>query len=263
MSRNRSGAPDELEVMISRLALGAGLTLIAAPALGAACVAHSGAERAALLELYTSEGCSSCPPADRWFSRLPLGSAPPVVPLAFHVEYWDYIGWKDRFADPAWSARQREAVRRAGGRTVYTPQVMRNGIDFPRWHAGEALAKAAAGEGAPRARVTLRLSDSPGGLVVEAEAAAPASAELFLALTESRLASQVRAGENRGRDLAHDHVVRRLVPLGAVAAGGTAFRYVFRPGADWKRADLAVSAFVQDPRTGEVLQALRLANCAG
>ncbi|MGE0355381.1 MAG: DUF1223 domain-containing protein [Burkholderiales bacterium] len=254
--------------MTSRLALGAILAMLALPAPAATCAARSGAERAALLELYTSEGCSSCPPADRWFSRLPLADpATPVVPLAFHVEYWDYIGWKDRFASPAWSARQREAVRRAGGRTVYTPQVMRNGRDFPRWHAGGALGKAAAADVAPRARIALGLSPGPAGIAVQAEAATlgaePGRGELFLALTESRLASQVRAGENRGRDLSHDHVVRRLVALGPVEAGGGVFRHDFVLGADWKRADLAVSAFVQDARTGEVLQALRLASCAG
>ncbi len=111
---NLPGAPGELAVMIARVALAACLSSLALPAAGGECAAQSGAARAALVELYTSEGCSSCPPADRWFSRLPLeGPTTRLVPLAFHVEYWDYIGWKDRFADPAWSARQREAVRRA------------------------------------------------------------------------------------------------------------------------------------------------------
>jgi hypothetical protein len=78
-----------------------------------------------LLELYTSEGCSSCPPADRWLMDLVNGGRPiAAVPLAFHVGYWDYIGWKDRFAVPAHEARQRARVAAAGERVVYTPQVM-------------------------------------------------------------------------------------------------------------------------------------------
>jgi len=254
--------------MIARIALGAGLSILAVPSLGAECTARSGAERAALVELYTSEGCSSCPPADRWFSRLDLaGPDARLVPLAFHVEYWDYIGWKDRFADPAWSARQREAVTRAGGRTVYTPQVMRNGRDFPRWHAAGSLAKAAAGDDPARATIALRLAPAPSGLAVVADVQPSGNplrdGELFLALSENRLASTVRAGENRGKALAHDHVVRALVSLGPVGSPRTSFRHTFALGADWKPADLAVSAFVQDARTGEVLQALRLANCAG
>ncbi|MBK6980673.1 MAG: DUF1223 domain-containing protein [Betaproteobacteria bacterium] len=254
--------------MTARFVLAATLAALSAPALGAACTAQSGPQPAALLELYTSEGCSSCPPADRWFSRLDLaGEAKRIVPLAFHVEYWDTIGWKDRFADPAWSARQREAVRRAGGRTVYTPQVMRNGRDFPRWHAGGALERAAAGETASPVTISLRLESTPAGLAVAADAgpsgAGPVRGELFVALTENRLASTVRAGENRGKALSHDHVVRRLVPLGALGARAGTFRHVFALASDWKPADLAVAAFVQDARTGEVLQALRLANCAG
>lgn len=265
MTCNFPGDPGELGGMRSRIALAACLSSLALPAAGGECAAQSGAARAALVELYTSEGCSSCPPADRWFSRLTLERR--VVPLAFHVEYWDYIGWKDRFADPAWSARQREAVRRAGGRTVYTPQVMRNGRDFPRWHAADSLARAAASEESAQVGIALRLSAGPAGLAVVADArpigVAPARGEFFLALTESRLASTVRAGENRGKVLAHDHVVRRLVSLGRLVARGGEHRHVFSLGPDWKVPDLAVSAFVQDSRTGEVLQAVRLANCAG
>ncbi len=189
-----------------------------------------------------------------------------MVPIAFHVEYWDYIGWKDRFADPAWSARQREAVRRAGGRTVYTPQVMRNGRDFPRWHSADSLAKAATGEPAARVKISLRLATAATGLAVAADVQ-PSGAnrgpnELFVALTESRLASTVRAGENRGKALAHDHVVRALAALGPVDPQGGSFKHVFPLGSDWKSPDLAVAAFVQDLRTGEVLQAVRLGNCA-
>jgi hypothetical protein len=91
----------------------------------ATCTATSGPARASLLELYTSEGCSSCPPADRWLSQMPPRRD--VVPLAFHVDYWDRLGWKDRFAQAAFSQRQRARNRGAGW--VYTPQVMLDGAE--------------------------------------------------------------------------------------------------------------------------------------
>src|SRR5438270_8352522 len=89
------------------------------------CTARSPDHSVALLELYTSEGCDSCPPADRWLSRFDQTSvADRVVPLALHVDYWDRLGWKDRFASPAYTERQREQTRRQGSSFVYTPQVM-------------------------------------------------------------------------------------------------------------------------------------------
>lgn len=101
----------------------------------ATCIATSGATRNRLLELYTSEGCSSCPPADRWLSQLPRDSRDSgVVPLAFHVDYWDRLGWKDRFAQAAFSQRQRDRNRGPGW--VYTPQLMLDGEDFRNWHRG-------------------------------------------------------------------------------------------------------------------------------
>ena len=96
------------------------------------CSAKSGNKTAAVLELYTSEGCSSCPPADKWISSLAPGgfTANQIVPLAFHVDYWDYIGWADRFANKKFSGRHRGLARANGSGTVYTPQVFVNGKDI-------------------------------------------------------------------------------------------------------------------------------------
>jgi hypothetical protein len=233
----------------------------ALPAAAAECSARSGAAPAALVELYTSEGCNSCPPADRWFSQLAVAGGS-VVPLAFHVDYWDHLGWKDRFASRAWSERQREAVRRSGARYAYTPQVMRNGRDFPRWSRSGSLAEAASGDGPAGASIALSVQSSPASVTVTAEAVtlAPgaAGARLLVAVTESGLATQVKAGENRGERLAHDHVVRALADLGPVGEAIRPVRSVFAPGRDWNREALAVVAFVQDARSGAVLQALRL-----
>src|SRR5689334_12001294 len=99
------------------------------------CSAQSGPQAVPLLELYTSEGCSSCPPADKWLSSIAAAGygTDKVVPLAFHVDYWDYIGWKDRFARPDFSDRQRWVAAIGRSDFVYTPQVILNGIDFRGW----------------------------------------------------------------------------------------------------------------------------------
>src|SRR5215208_4087318 len=94
----------------------------------ALCKAESPATLTPVIELYTSEGCSSCPPADRWLSTLKTGDGNArAVVQAFHVGYWDYIGWIDRFASPAFTERQRQIARRNGQSGIYTPQVVRNG----------------------------------------------------------------------------------------------------------------------------------------
>src|SRR5437763_348889 len=100
----------------------------------AACLARSGTQTAALVELYTSEGCSSCPPADRWLSNLARTYTPQcVIPLALHVDYWDYIGWKDPFARREFSQRQRSLSQLQRASFVYTPQVLVQGTDFRAW----------------------------------------------------------------------------------------------------------------------------------
>jgi hypothetical protein len=101
------------------------------------CSAVSGSQTNALVELYTSEGCSSCPPADQWLTRLKtqsnqLGN---IVPIALHVDYWDYIGWKDNFANPAFAKRQRDMAASGRARGVYTPQIAINGQDTRSWLA--------------------------------------------------------------------------------------------------------------------------------
>src|SRR2546430_7591383 len=111
------------------------LALFLADAAGAErCSALSGERTTALVELYTSEGCSSCPPADRWLSCLGKTHRPEVVvPLALHVDYWDYIGWKDPYAKREFSQRQRRLSQLQRLALVYTPQVLLEGMDFRSW----------------------------------------------------------------------------------------------------------------------------------
>ncbi|MGH8632371.1 MAG: DUF1223 domain-containing protein, partial [Burkholderiales bacterium] len=110
------------------------LTLATAAQAAPTCEATSASRRVALLELYTSEGCSSCPPADRFMRSLEARGfdSGKVVALAFHVDYWDSLGWRDRFAQPGFSLRQRSAADRAGARFVYTPQFLLDGRDLAR-----------------------------------------------------------------------------------------------------------------------------------
>ncbi|MDO9468562.1 MAG: DUF1223 domain-containing protein [Thiobacillus sp.] len=228
-------------------------TLLAPAADAATCSAASGPTRTSLLELYTSEGCSSCPPADRWLSHLPRDAG--VVALAFHVDYWDRLGWKDRFAQPAFSQRQRDRNRISGW--VYTPQVMLDGMDFRSWHRGlPAHAPAPA-----QAHLALVIDQTPGAIETRADVqyetpTVGRTARLFLALTENRLSSRVTAGENARRTLQHDYVVRELA--GPFDAPRVSHRFTLQP--DWKAADLGVVAFVTDQR-GATLQALARPAC--
>lgn len=233
----------------------------------AACEARSGSKTAALVELYTSEGCSSCPPADQQLRRLrqALDPAAEVVPLALHVGYWDYIGWKDPYAQAPFGERQSWLVRSNQRKTVYTPQVFVSGAELRSWPGAlrtrvrqlNALPAAAA--------VRVQASSAPNGaLVLSAEATArPGAAALYLALAESGLVSKVTRGENSGVTLSHDHVVREWIgPVRLVGGAARVQREIALP-ATWSRARLEVVAFVQDERTGEVLQAVSAHQCAG
>ena len=153
-----------------RLAPSALLLVLAAAgvqAQPAACTATSGPGTAALVELYTSEGCSSCPPADRWLSTLRESGFGPerLVPLGLHVDYWDYIGWRDPFATALFSARQRELAAITRARVVYTPQVVLSGKDYRGWGSRSRFAEAvrAVNATAARAHITLTLSAASDG----------------------------------------------------------------------------------------------------
>lgn len=239
----------------------------------AECVARSGDGTAALVELYTSEGCSSCPPADRWLSSFAKpASTQRVVPIAFHVNYWDYIGWKDVYADDRYTERQRSLAKATGARMVYTPQVTLHGRDFRGWRDQRAVSQAIAATNRTPARAQIEITSKS---TADGSAAGMASATLrpgvkaddlalFVAVTQSGLSSRVTAGENRGEKLDHSFVARGLAVLrdlersSAPAIRGT---FAFKPKPDWNRDGMALVAFVQDIKTGEVLQALSAPVC--
>jgi hypothetical protein len=249
--------------------------VIMTPAVAATCSAKSGTQTAALVELYTSEGCDSCPPADRWLSGIKAAEAYAgrAVPLSMHVDYWDYIGWHDPYAQSVFSARQREmaAVNRA--RTVYTPQILVAGKDFrsPGMLSGgesfdDTLARI--NRAPPRADLALALTGNANKeLKFEANAklrniAENSDAALYVAVFENGLSSAVAAGENKGKLLNHDFVVREWAGPFAFGADGTlVLARAVALQSSWKPQDLGVAMFVQNRSTGEVLQALQLAAC--
>jgi len=247
------------------------LCLLAAPALAAGCRAQSGDRTIALVELYTSEGCSSCPPADRWLSGLSDRGFTPdrVVPLALHVDYWDYIGWKDPYAKREFSQRQRKLSQLQRMALVYTPQVVLQGRDFPRWSSPAFETTVAAINARPaRARISLEILGATAATFetqVSAELIDPAQVgdpALYLAVYENRLTSRVTSGENHGRTLTHDHVVLEWLgpfPFGLGGKLSERRALPLLPKGVPERS--GVVGFVQDRRTGEVLQALLRSSC--
>ncbi len=185
-----------------------------------------------VLELYTSEGCSSCPPADRWLSTLKGRSD--VLALAFHVTYWDRLGWPDRFALPEGTARQHQLAQLAGSRQVYTPQIVANGKDWPQWHRSPVpgpVAPAAAAGPAVRLKRDGQQVTAEVGTWAGAPDTTKAQLSGYWAVLEDQHESKVRAGENAGETLRHDHVVRQYRPVGAWAASAsTSHQITVGPG---------------------------------
>ena len=230
------------------------------------CAASSGATITPVIELYTSEGCSSCPPADKWASSLKDKG---VVVQAFHVGYWDYIGWVDRFAAPAYTNRQREVAARNNLRSIYTPQVVFNGRDWPHWATG--LNQPSVREAA-RASITVQqlgadqfeASVTP---VTNLPANIPgqqtiASWSAYWTVTEHGHNSRVQAGENAGEFLKHDFVVRQYAQAGEYKVGSAAPQKLsFRSIAPTPGHARQVNLVVFDTKTGNTMQALSL-QCA-
>jgi len=233
--------------------LAAVLLLLTASPARAQLLLHSGPERVALLELYTSQGCSSCPPADRWLSRLvdQPGLWNSVVPVAFHVDYWDYIGWRDPFSRSRYSQRQREYAREGGLGTVYTPGVLLNGREWRDWRRVEAPRP----ETAPAGTLTVERDGRRLKVRYLPADSGPKELRISVALLGCGLTSAVTAGENRGRRLENDFVVLdlRQAPLEPGGDAWTASLNAFEERADAPR--LAVAAWVSTGSSPAPLQA--------
>lgn len=229
----------------------------AALAAGPVCQAESASTLTPVIELYTSEGCSSCPPADRWLSTLKDSAAGgKAVVQAFHVGYWDHIGWVDRFASAAHTARQRQVAAANSLSNIYTPQLVRNGKDWRE--DGRALASAEPARA--RIAVQLRENDAFEASVAPLDPAARWSA--YWTVTEHGHNSKVKAGENAGEFLKHDFVVRQYTPVGEYKSSNTAQKLAFRSIAPTSDHPRQINLVVFDTQTGATLQALSL-QCTG
>lgn len=229
------------------------------------CKVKSGAATAALVELYTSEGCSSCPPADLQLRQLRqvLDADAVVVPLALHVSYWDRIGWKDVFAQPLFDTRQTALLSGRASRIVYTPQFFVNGEELRSWR--NDLPATVRRVNARPAPLTITLTSAPNAsdsVALEADVVATdphLDGALYLAVSESGLVSQVTRGENSGATLRHDDTVRKWFGPIALKEGRAQLRQQITLPQDWHRENLHAVAFVQNQ--GGVLQAISTAQC--
>ena len=248
-----------LAALLLTIASGAGT----APA-SAGAPARPAARVPVLLELFTSEGCSSCPPADDVLSRLVSEQPIPgieIIGLSEHVDYWNHLGWADPFSDARFTARQ-QAYARALASGLYTPQAV---VDGRAQFVGSDLARVrdAATRAAREPKAAIRVERTGAGAdgvalsISEPGLTAPGrdgSAVITLAVTEDHLASSVSRGENQGRRLVHTAVVRRMMEIGRVtAAKPFETRYVLPIEPSWKRVDLRAVVFAQDPKTHAIL----------
>jgi hypothetical protein len=215
-----------------------------------------------VVELFTSEGCSSCPPADSLLQSLvatqPLEGAH-IIALGEHVDYWDQLGWKDRFSAAALTNRQRMYSASFNDEGVYTPQMVVDGrsafVGSDATAAKRAIERAVA---QPHGTVDLTTEAGPTTLFVSATVSFAKGttdhADVIVAVTEDHLRSNVTRGENHGRTLAHTSVVRYLARAGEAAAGDRATIHADVPiESGWQRDQLKVVAFVQERRGRAIL----------
>ena len=217
---------------------------------------QSSEQQVALIELYTSEGCSSCPPAETWLSRLKEspGLWKDFVPLAFHVDYWDYLGWGDPWANKSFSDRQRAYAKHRRSDSIYTPGFVLNGKEWRDWSGrkdGPKSASAKAGvltvssSGTNRWHVNFAPANTGG-----------ADYEVHAALLAGNLSSNVKAGENRGRLLRHDFVVLTLAKASLVRSGDVAQgEFVLNKQRGAAESDLALAVWITPAGRFEPLQA--------
>lgn len=224
----------------------------------------SGELKLSVVELYTSEGCSSCPPADEFLSKLGnTQEAAQILPLAFHVDYWDYIGWEDPYAQAMFTARQRTVARRNGQSSIYTPEFVIDGAEA-RGSRNIADKLKVGYSSKAEADITLNISDLEDGQL-RASARIDAlsyqgdeQAEVVFVVYENGLSSRIQAGENRGRTLKHDYVVRYLAKAEQTGVGQQ-HQLSVPLKSEWDAANLGISVVVKLSESGRTLQAVKTA----
>lgn len=220
-------------------------------------------EPAILVELFTSQGCSSCPPADELLGELDAKLDAKIIPLSFHVDYWNYIGWRDPFSSKRWSSRQKKYAKRISNGRGYTPQLVVNGAG----HAVGSQFAAIRGEVLRQSNNSSVITFSGGfelagrnkvKVSIDSSLESVVSAQLIVALYENGLETTVARGENRGRSLQNNYVVRDLQELGTLRQGLRHQEAVFAVDSEWQEANLGVVVFAQNPQSLEVVGVRRL-----
>ncbi|MDQ2919756.1 MAG: DUF1223 domain-containing protein [Verrucomicrobiota bacterium] len=211
---------------------------------------------ATLLELFTSEGCSSCPPADAWMSRLKSSGDlwKNVVPVVFHVDYWDHLGWRDRFAKREFTARQQRYAAEWKSGSVYTPAFVANGREWRNWSDGGTVPINSSGKVG-----TLRVTIDESRKIAARFTPASQSNESFqlnVALLASDVESNVARGENSGRKLHHDFVVLALANATLRDADGGYFAEVTLPNEQLSDKPVALAAWVTGAEGKPPIQAV-------
>lgn len=227
----------------------------------------AGGATAVVIELFTSEGCSSCPPADQFLARL-AGEQPVrgarIIALGEHVDYWDHQGWRDPFSSSAFTARQSEYADRVfGTERIYTPQLVVDG-ESELIGSDESGARRAIDRAARRPKAPLEISLAGGNRTAVTIRASGLGAlkrrgdgDLLLAITEDGLRSDVTRGENRGRTLTHGAVVRWMSTVARLGRDQDAFagEYPIQLDPTWQRDRLHIVAFVQEQGSRRILAA--------
>lgn len=208
-----------------------------------------------VVELFTSQGCSSCPPADAFLGE--LAAQPGVIALSMHVDYWDYIGWKDPFADPKMTDRQRDYARALSSRYVYTPQMVIDGRhDVVGSHKDDVRSRIAEAAATPKPLQLRFLPDGGGKVVIPAGEVPEGGATIWLAVYDDAHETEILRGENRGKTLRYSHVVRELEQIGTW--DGTAMEIALDLPAAAQRGRDGCAIIVQAGRGGPVLGAVAM-----
>lgn len=210
------------------------------------------AEPGVVLELYTSQGCAACPPADRIFAT--LADRPGVIALGLHVDYWDYIGWRDRFAKPEFTARQKTYARRSGSVTIYTPQMIVGGTDTVQGFRPMAVQDLLVQHAAFAPSIRMALHRNGVSLRIEAEADLPIDREILVQIVryEPSQTISISSGENAGSVVTYRNVVTHWSELARWDGAGRVDYSAVVEG------DQPVVVILQDAGNGAILSAMRL-----
>ncbi len=211
-----------------------------------------------LVELFTSEGCSSCPPADKILAFLQKEQPAPqaeIITLAFHVDYWDYLGWKDAFSSAEFSKRQESYGSKFKIDSIYTPQMIVDGqAEFVGNNSGKAVNSIMAAAKSPKAKIELALNENNLKINIS-QISKIENATVFAAIAENDISTNVKRGENSGKILPHTSVVRELKNVGVVSGANSTFStetvLQFQP--NWKKENLKIIVFVQENESRKIL----------